>query len=80
MIEMIIVTMITMMMTMTMMMMMIIMIVIRPGKKIEKTVEGQNTGCAYCYRGTGDNPKRLVGHLKSIGVNLDVAQIQKSAS
>ena len=64
----------------TMMMMMIIMIVIRPGKRIEKTVEGQNKGCAYCYRATGDNPKRLVGHLESIGVNLDVAQIQKSAS
>ena len=45
-----------------------------------KTVEGQNKGCAYCYRATGDNPKRLVGHLESIGVNLDVAPIQKSAS
>ena len=64
----------------TMMMMMIIMIVIRPDKRIEKSVEGQNKGFAYCYRATGDNPKRLVGHLESIGVNLDVAPIQKSAS
>ena len=48
-----------MMMTMTMMMMMMMM-VIRPGERIEKTVEGQNKGCAYCYRATGDNPKRII--------------------
>ena len=28
----------------------------------------------------GTIPKGLVGHLESIGVNLDVAQIQKTAS
>ena len=27
----------------------------------------------------GTVPKRLVGHLESIGVNLDVAQIHKTA-
>ena len=47
--------MIMMTMTMTMMMMMLI----RPGERIEKIVEGQNKGCAYCYRATGDNPKRI---------------------
>ena len=52
----------TMTTTMMMMMMMMMMIIIRrPGKRIEKTVEGQNKGCAYSYRGTGDNPKRISG-------------------
>ena len=37
-------------------------------------MEGQNKGCAYCYRGTWTIPNGLVGHLESIGVNLDVAQ------
>ena len=54
------------------MMMMIIMIIIRHGKRIEKTVE-------IVIGALGTIPKGLVGHLESIGVNLDVAQIQKSA-
>ena len=44
----------------------ITIIIIRHGKRIE--------GWAYCYKDTGDNPKGLVGHLESIGVNLDVAR------
>ena len=39
--------------------MMMMMMMIRPGKRIEKTVEDQKKGCAYCYRGIGDNPKRI---------------------
>ena len=40
-------------------MMMMMTMMIRPRKRIEKTVEGQNKGCACCYWGTGDNPKRI---------------------
>ena len=31
-------------------------------------------------RALGTIPKKLVGHLENIGMNLDVAQIQKTAS
>ena len=61
MIDMIIMIMVTTTMTMTMTMMMMIIIIRRrrPGERIEKTVEGQNKGCAYGYWGSGDNPKRI---------------------
>ena len=43
-------------------------------------MERQNNSCAQFVVGAlGTIPKGLVGHLESIGVNFDVAQIQKTA-
>ena len=61
-----------------MIIMMMIMIIIRPGKRIEKTVEVHTRVVPIVIGPLGTIPKGLVGHLESIGVNLDVAQIQKT--
>ena len=72
--------MIMIMIMMMMMMMMMIMIIIRPGKRIEKTVEVQTRVVPIVIGALGTIAKGLVGHLESIGVNLDVVQIQKTTS
>ena len=43
-------------------------------------MEGQTRVVPTVIRALGTIPKGLVGHLENIGMNLDVAQIQKTAS
>ena len=42
-------------------------------------MEGQNKSLSNVIEALGTLPKGLVGYLESIGVNLYVAQIQKTA-
>ena len=42
-------------------------------------MEGQNKSLSNVIGELGTTPKGLVGYLESIGVNLYVAQIQKTA-